>query len=123
MRILKFRAWDRDLKKMYKKWTVIPEDDRSHILMQFTGLEDKNCKEIYEGDIVIQDFDNCGSEASTKCIIEFYKGTFKGFSNVRNEYFHPCYFLNCKVIGNKFENPKLLDDYVLSESSEVKKNG
>jgi len=52
MREIKFRAWDKDLHKMYNKWTVIPDDDRSHILMQYTGLKDKNGKEIYEGDIV-----------------------------------------------------------------------
>ena len=52
MREIKFRAWDKDLLKMYSKWTVIPDDDRSHILMQYTGLKDKNGVEIYEGDIL-----------------------------------------------------------------------
>jgi len=52
MRDIKFRAWCKDLNKMYDKFTIIPDDDRSHILMQFTGLTDKNGKDIYEGDII-----------------------------------------------------------------------
>jgi hypothetical protein len=58
MREIKFRAWDGE--KM-----IFPSDPDTYskfvrgelvcpgvILMQYTGLEDKNGKEIYEGDIV-----------------------------------------------------------------------
>jgi uncharacterized phage protein (TIGR01671 family) len=58
MREIKFRAWDR--KK--SKWMPQPfymgsdgeklwEDPENIDLMQFTGLYDKNGKEIYDGDI------------------------------------------------------------------------
>ena len=70
-REIKFRAWHKDLKKMFKigqitlekgTWNFEPNDrdfvgmsipyQPSFVLMQYTGLHDKNGKEIYEGDII-----------------------------------------------------------------------
>ena len=61
MREIKFRAWNEVLEKMYSwneflntnmKQTFIAPESTAMILMQYTGLKDKNGKEIYEGDRV-----------------------------------------------------------------------
>ena len=52
MREIKFRAWDKD--RMVKGFELFEDNSayRGAIPMQFTGLLDKNGKEIYEGDIL-----------------------------------------------------------------------
>ncbi len=62
MREIKFRAWDKERKEMLSPERLCHFDgelskgvqERSPFfdLMQFTGLHDKNGKEIWEGDIV-----------------------------------------------------------------------
>lgn len=56
MRPIKFRAWDNDI---MLTWQGILNagielflNDKDSLLMQFTGLLDKNGKEIYDGDVV-----------------------------------------------------------------------
>jgi uncharacterized phage protein (TIGR01671 family) len=75
MRPIKFRAWDKKFKKMYEGDIRIvlafPNDDVE--IMQFTGLLDKNGREIYEGDVV-------KFTSNTDCdydgVVEFADGCF-----------------------------------------------
>ena len=62
MREIKFRAWDKRHNQMvlwidladipYARENFFHYTDKEQVFMQYTGLKDKNDKEIYEGDIV-----------------------------------------------------------------------
>lgn len=130
MREIKFRAWDNvnkiminaifvGLGKVYGMTkTFKPSKELEDvILMQYTGLKDKNGKEIYEGDIVPIVIEDLGRSIKTvNGIVKFKRGQW----NI--EYFHPfqkeMYICNLyrllkrrekEVLGNIYENPELLD--------------
>ena len=65
MREIKFRVWCKNKNEWESDyWHLTPDGQMidvlhnqplkhdNHVLMQYTGLKDKNGKEIYEGDIV-----------------------------------------------------------------------
>lgn len=57
MRTIKFRAWDTRFNDMHyyadvRTWHLNTPDLEECTLMQFTGLHDKNGKEVYEGDVL-----------------------------------------------------------------------
>jgi len=122
MRTIKFRAWDKQ-NKTFHTWGALKHlplweyiDNQNYELIQFTGLKDKNGKEIYEGDILIHYkrdrvtavapvYKVCWSEKFARFILKFRNVwndgkpiLYEGFGNKIIE-----------VIGNIYENPKLLN--------------
>jgi len=127
--IPRFRAWDKTCKTMYKADDIMYIDFREKeicvetlffekaarydfddiVLMQSTGLRDKNGKKIFEGDIV----DYKGKKAVIK-----WHGSYASFIYMfvdelkeRAQDLEPLYlsYYHFEVIGNKFENPELLE--------------
>lgn len=76
-----------------------------HTIGQFTGLHDKNGKEIWEGDIVKWGDDNFGEFASEICPIEFREGSFCHGDIVLKHIDMP----DLEVIGNIYENGELIN--------------
>lgn len=73
-----------------------------HTVGQFTGLHDKNGKEIYEGDIVRYDM---GGECEVSYCIG---GGFAGF-DLSPAFHNEHQLTDVEVIGNIHDNPELLN--------------
>jgi len=128
MKEKKFRAWDKELKEwldpsgfmltgngeLYvddsREWVKPSERDRIE-LMQFTGILDKNGKEIFEGDILKEYWEPCGDDAVVcgEYIGEVFYEDAGYWTRSKNH--HHAITETCdsyEVIGNIYENPDLL---------------
>ena len=113
MREMKFRAWDRVEKKMIPDifdefYTDAQEFFGSprYIVLQYTGLKDKNGKEIYKGDILrITAVEDCNDYINDeKFVMERYCRDIVYLRNLT-----ACdNFVELKTIGNIYENPELI---------------
>ena len=94
------------LVKLHHKGIMAQFEINNVKLMQYTGLKDRNDKEIYEGDIL-------QSVPDIYKKVAFVKGCFV-VADIKHpnanlhllEYYNGCY----KVIGNIYENPELLKE-------------
>lgn len=119
MRPIKFRAWD-----VYNKKWLPPEifsigiDDGKLRnkrndgiiggveLVQFTGLLDKNGKEIYEGDIV-RHIPSAFDRNDAEGVIFWFQGHCRFALEKPNGHFLDS-LNDYEIIGNIYENPNLL---------------
>jgi len=85
--------------RIHEQETGIESDVLEETLGQFTGLHDKNDKEIYEGDIV--------RLAEGVHPIRFMRGCF-GFRVKSGQRYDVGTFCNVEVLGNIHDNPELL---------------
>ena len=123
-RVIKFRAWHTPTKRWARDFKIdssgnlligqgVANEYRylagmDYVLMQFTGLTDKNGKEIWEGDIVFwkDNSDGMGCPGS-KHSIE-WNDNFCGWEPICLGPDDGYDFRLCEVIGNIYENPELL---------------
>lgn len=122
------------LTKMWGQYHIINPDDENvaypieeATICQCTGLRDKNDKLIWENDIV--EFEDTGEEGYeykegfdyiNRAMVEFAEGRWSltefasENSGVMEEMYDHAEFMGiweyCKVIGNKIDNPELLEE-------------
>lgn len=95
---------------------VLAEEVDPDTVGQYTGLKDRNGKDVWEGDIVktpLLDpiFGDVLSDAFDNVAISFHNGSFVvAYYNGRHKIYLQDLYDKIEVIGNIHDNPKLLEE-------------
>lgn len=124
MVLLRFRAWDKETKTMNGMAEIyrnrnqeieLRPRDEDIILMQSTGLKDKNGKEIFEGDVIAIEVDDTGMPINARVFQNSKIGVLMFHVFEDNEDVPMVELLEdnsvaFEIIGNIYENPELLEE-------------
>ena len=121
--IPRFRAWDTTNKEMFKDTFAITESGQvvvveqesvvsppdyvfvDHlVIMQSTGLKDKNGQEIFEGDVVSIDTDEFDL-----LFVKYEAGNYWLMDGEECVEHLSDYYKYVSIVGNIYENPELLE--------------
>jgi len=121
----KFRIWNPNDKVMKYDITIefmecislslneffknIYEAEGDTTIMQCTGLKDKTGKLIYEGDIAKINNDLICEVVRNQEYCAFLLKVYKGSTGYDKFNFNSAFINEKEIIGNKFENPELLE--------------
>lgn len=120
--IPRFRALDKKFKEMvqvdalvfdeqiikvtYKNGNVAKEDLKNYVLMQSTGLTDKNGKEIFEGDIIDSTDGLLNGVVKFNIDLGMWTNSLLRYNNFERL----CSIANSReIIGNIWEHPELAE--------------
>lgn len=110
MREIKFRAWDDNSLMIYSGNLAefFSYMDPSAPLMQYTGLKDKNGKEIYEGDVIKKtDLGFIGKIEFSPCAFAITPIASPKWIYEHGDSFPIVDGEDLEIIGNVHENPEL----------------